>query len=106
MWVCGALMVCITGYGTFPSHSDDFEPAIYFGLPVAFSASPPLSVFEDGVGIGGSPLLLFQASSVDWLGRHRVEGYGFFRLPTEAGSTSSSEVHQSVLCQLSNIYVY
>ena len=32
------------------------------------------------------PYMLFQVNSVDWLNRHRIEGYGFVRMSVEAGT--------------------
>jgi len=87
-----ALVACVAGYGTSPSSSDESEATAHFGVPVAFSAAPPPSRVEGGLLLDRPPLLLFQASSVDWLGRHRVEGYGSFSLPVQAGCPLDSEV--------------
>ena len=59
-------------------------PTAHWGVPLALMATT--SRQRGGVLVTEPPMILFQVSSVDWLGRHRVEGFGFARLPAKAGS--------------------
>lgn len=62
------------------------ETTAHFGVPLNFTVSPSARIKLGGLVSTEHPLLLFQISSVDWFGRHRIQGYGYTRMPISAGS--------------------
>ena len=84
VWACGALLLVCSSYGL--GQRNDVEPVAHFGVPLSFSTIPSRRVAESGLPLTESPTILLQLSSVDWLGRHHIEGYGFASLPSKAGA--------------------
>jgi hypothetical protein len=71
----------------------------HFGVPLNLTVSPSSRVKLGGLVSTECPLLLFQVSSVDWFGRHRIQGYGYTRMPITAGSV---DVEVTLTCTTSS----
>lgn len=81
-WIWGALLLCFSYNLTFTDRCD-VDSTAHFGLPLSFTLSC------SNPQILPTPQVLFQVCSVDWLGRHRVEGYGYQKLNIMAGSSDT-----------------
>jgi len=74
-------------FGITPTAGDvteSIQPVAHFGLPIRFNVFS--SHDNSGELMMATPLVLFQVSSVHSFERHRIQGYGYTRLPVTAGS--------------------
>mmetsp|Transcript_48886 Transcript_48886/g.62756 ORF Transcript_48886/g.62756 Transcript_48886/m.62756 type:complete len:638 (+) Transcript_48886:102-2015(+) len=78
-WIWGSLLVTLSALLN-TDHRTEYKSTAHFGVPINFTL-----LFPNPHAPG--PLILFQICSVDWLGRHRIEGYGFHKLDAKGGST-------------------
>ena len=83
-WALVSVLLAVAFHKVVPAA--DAETIAHWGLPLAFTAGPSHRILDGGVLLTESPQILLQVSSIDALGRHRVEGYGFARIPACAGS--------------------
>ena len=87
IWLAAAIVLFFVIFGITPTAGDvteSIQPVAHFGLPIRFNVLS--SHNNSGELMMATPLVLFQVSSVHSFERHRIQGYGYARLPVAAGS--------------------
>mmetsp|Transcript_71473 Transcript_71473/g.201696 ORF Transcript_71473/g.201696 Transcript_71473/m.201696 type:complete len:346 (-) Transcript_71473:1823-2860(-) len=87
IWLAAAIVLFFVIFGITPTAGDvteSIQPVAHFGLPIRFNVLSSHS--DSGELMMATPLVLFQVSSVHSFERHRIQGYGYARLPVAAGS--------------------